>query len=63
MNGSEKLDKVRECLFIRSTVLTDVARDTGLHYQTIIKIKNGGGTRVDTLDLLVEYLERNNLWM
>jgi hypothetical protein len=29
----------------------------------VIKIRNGGGTRVETLDLLVEYLDRNNLWI
>ena len=63
MTAYERLEKVRECLCNRNINIVDVAKDTGLHYQTVIKIRNGGGTRVDTLDLLVEYLERQDLWI
>jgi transposase-like protein len=53
----QKLRIVRDMLYSQDVNICKVARDTGLHYQTLRAIRDGktASPGIDTLDKLVEY--------
>lgn len=49
-----KLDEIRKKL--EAYNLRQVARDTGLHYETIRNVANGKGCSLRTYEVLIGYL-------
>lgn len=49
-----RLDEIREKL--KAYNLRQVARDTGLHYETVRNVANGKGCSLKTYETLANYL-------